>query len=216
MRSLLSIIAIVTIFATTATAQAAARAKAYIAQYGEIAMKESAYSGVPASIILAQGLLESGFGASELTAKSNNHFGIKWKSEADGAYVEHMDDDKDANGNPIVSRFVKYASAEASFRHHSDFLKGRSPYRRLFSLATTDYKGWAMGLRECGYATDPAYGQKLITLIETYGLNQFDVTEVLVLEDDAKATRPAAKSADNDANVVFEVVVPTAKSVKNN
>lgn len=138
----------------------------YIEQYSGIAVSEMYRSGVPASITLAQGMLESSNGQSRLAVKGNNHFGIKchdWK----GA---RMFEDDDRKGEC----FRKYGSPEESFRDHSDFLRYRDRYSFLFDLETTDYKGWAYGLKRAGYATDPAYPRKLIKLIEDYDLDRFD------------------------------------------
>ncbi len=138
----------------------------YIAKYSAIAVREMYRSGVPASITLAQGLLESRSGASPLAAKGNNHFGIKchdWKGK-------HMSYDDDKKGEC----FRVYSSAEESFRDHSDFLRYRDRYKFLFENKTTDYKSWAYGLKKAGYATDPAYPSKLIKLIEDYNLSRFD------------------------------------------
>ncbi|MCM1199044.1 MAG: glucosaminidase domain-containing protein, partial [Clostridium sp.] len=138
----------------------------YIARYSKIAVEEMYRSGVPASITLAQGLLESGYGRSELAVKGNNHFGIKchdWKGPS-----MRFDDDRKGEC------FRKYEHAEASFMDHSDFLRYRDRYKFLFDLETTDYRGWAYGLKKAGYATDPQYPQKLIKLIEEYDLSRFD------------------------------------------
>jgi len=138
----------------------------YIAKYSRIAVEEMYRSGVPASITLAQGLLESGCGRSELAVKANNHFGIKchdWKGPS-----MRFDDDRKREC------FRKYEHAEASFKDHSDFLRYRDRYKFLFELNTTDYKGWAYGLKKAGYATDPKYSEKLIKLIEDYELSRFD------------------------------------------
>ncbi len=138
----------------------------YIDRYAALAVEEMYRSGVPASITLAQGLLESRYGQSELAVKGNNHFGIKchnWK----GKKMYH-DDDRDGEC------FRVYASPEESFRDHSDFLRYRDRYKFLFDLEPTDYEGWAHGLRKAGYATDPAYPKKLIRLIEDYELHQYD------------------------------------------
>ena len=141
----------------------------YIHKYSALAVEEMYRSGVPASITLAQGLLESRYGQSELAVKGNNHFGIKchnWKGEA----IYHDDDRKG-------ECFRKYDSAEQSFRDHSDFLRFRDRYRFLFDLEPTDYKGWAHGLKKAGYATDSSYPQKLIRLIEEYELHRYDIVE---------------------------------------
>lgn len=142
----------------------------YIERYAELAVEEMYRSGVPASITLAQGLLESRYGQSELAVKGNNHFGIKchnWNGEG----IYHDDDRKG-------ECFRKYDSAEESFRDHSDFLRYRDRYRFLFDLDPTDYKGWANGLKKAGYATDSKYSQKLISLIEEFELYKYDQSDV--------------------------------------
>lgn len=139
----------------------------YIEQYSSLAVEEMYRSGIPASITLAQGLLESGYGRSELARKSNNHFGIKCHNNWEGKKVYHDDDEKG-------ECFRKYARPEDSYRDHSDFLRYRARYRFLFDYPVTDYKSWAYGLKKAGYATDPAYPSKLIKLIEDYELHQFD------------------------------------------
>jgi hypothetical protein len=140
----------------------------YVEKYASLAVDEMYRSGVPASITLAQGLLESRYGLSELATKGNNHFGIKCHNNWQGGKVYHDDDKKG-------ECFRKYDSPEESFRDHSDFLRYRDRYRFLFDLEPTDYQGWAHGLRKAGYATDPAYPQKLIRLIEAYELYEYDL-----------------------------------------
>jgi LysM repeat protein len=144
--------------------------KSYIEKYSDLAVEEMYRSGVPASITLAQGLLESGNGLSELAVKGNNHFGIKCHNAWTGSKVYHDDDSKG-------ECFRKYDSPEESFRDHSDFLRYRDRYRFLFDLEPTDYKGWAHGLRKAGYATDPKYPEKLIRLIEEYELYLYDTMQ---------------------------------------
>lgn len=160
---------------------------AYISAFLNLASYESARSGIPVSIILAQGILESQCGESKLARTANNHFGIKWKSPEDGAYILRYDDDTDKNGNKVPSRFIKYSSVEESYRHHTDFLMNRSRYSYLFKLSRTDYHGWAKGLSDCNYATDPQYATKLIHKIESYKLYEFDIPEVLSLEDEGES-----------------------------
>jgi flagellum-specific peptidoglycan hydrolase FlgJ len=138
----------------------------YITYFKQTAIKEMQLYDIPASITLAQGILESGSGKGRLARAANNHFGIKchdWK----GARIYH-DDDKDQEC------FRKYKNPNQSFRDHSEFLAYRTRYASLFKLKKDDYKGWAKGLRKAGYATDPKYPQKLITLIERYELYKFD------------------------------------------
>ena len=138
----------------------------YIDKYSDIAIKEMKRTGVPASITLAQGILESNAGQSVLATKGNNHFGIKCHNDWKGKTMK-MDD------NAPKECFRVYPNAEASFRDHSDFLRSRDRYKSLFELKQTDYKGWARGLKKAGYATDPGYADKLITLIEDYELYRF-------------------------------------------
>ena len=153
----------------------------YISKYSNIAQAESDRSKIPASIILAQGILESGFGNSKLCIRSNNHFGIKWKGATDGEFVYSMDDDYDKNGKHIASKFVKYSSASESFQRHSQFIKTKSNYRKLFKYDRTDFVSWAYGLRACGYSTDADYGVQLIKLIRKYNLHKFDTPQSTTL-----------------------------------
>ena len=139
----------------------------YIDTFSEIAKQEMLLYGIPASITLAQGILESGAGRGELTMRANNHFGIKCHTSWTGERVYH---DDDARGEC----FRKYKDAKYSFRDHSLFLTGRSRYAALFKLDKDDYKGWAKGLKKAGYATDPKYPNKLISIIERYSLDQYD------------------------------------------
>tara|TARA_R110002050_G_scaffold273113_1_gene417033 strand:- start:25012 stop:26043 length:1032 start_codon:yes stop_codon:yes gene_type:complete len=138
----------------------------YIDTYSEIAKNEMSLYGIPASITLAQGVLESGSGHGTLSVKANNHFGIKCHDWT-GAKVYHDDDEKQ-------ECFRKYKDAKYSFRDHSLFLTQRKRYGKLFKLKKEDYKGWAKGLKAAGYATDKKYPNKLISLIERYELYEFD------------------------------------------
>lgn len=138
----------------------------YIKAYKDLAISEMQRSGVPAAITLAQGILESENGNGELAQKSNNHFGIKCKSNWTGERVYH---DDDASGEC----FRKYSSPEESYRDHSDFLKTSERYASLFELNPEDYKSWAYGLKRAGYATNPQYPQLLIRNIEKYSLDQY-------------------------------------------
>lgn len=140
---------------------------AYIDRYSNIAMEEMRRYKIPASITLAQGILESSSGKSQLTRKSNNHFGIKCHKGWTGGRTYHDDDEKG-------ECFRVYKHPESSFRDHSLFLAERTRYAGLFELKITDYKGWAKGLRKAGYATDKRYPEKLINIIESYDLNQYD------------------------------------------
>lgn len=173
----------------------------YISTYAEIAVQEMYRSGIPASITLAQGMLESGNGRSELAVKSNNHFGIKCHNNWDGGRVYH---DDDAKGEC----FRKYDHVHQSYRDHSDFLRYRDRYKFLFDLKPTDYKGWAYGLKKAGYATDPSYPTKLIRLIEEYRLYQYDTkTASFGAAGKAVVARPAPPS-------VIEQALPVADQVR--
>ncbi|MBS4065959.1 MAG: glucosaminidase domain-containing protein [Chitinophagaceae bacterium] len=150
------------------TAPATITIEEYINTYKEIAMKEMIRTGVPASITLAQGIVETENGNSKLVKKSNNHFGIKCKETWTGPSVSH---DDDAPGEC----FRKYGSAEESYIDHSNFLVTRKHYASLFTLDPLDYKAWAYGLKKAGYATNPRYPEMLIKYIETYNLHQYSL-----------------------------------------
>ena len=138
----------------------------YIDFHKATAQNEMSLYGIPASITLAQGILESGSGKGRLSVKANNHFGIKCHGWT-GKKIYHDDDEKQ-------ECFRKYKDAKYSFRDHSLFLSERKRYSKLFKLKKEDYKGWAKGLKAAGYATDRKYPQKLISLIERYQLYEFD------------------------------------------
>jgi LysM repeat protein len=167
--------------------------KEYIAMYSGIAMQEMKRSGIPASIKLAQGILESGSGNSKLAKKANNHFGIKCQSGWTGKTIKHDDDKRN-------ECFRVYRHAEESYRDHSDFLVNGSRYASLFQLKPTDYKGWANGLRKAGYATNPKYASLLINIIEGEELHLFD-QKVLKGETPPRktATRPAPAPREKHA-----------------
>ena len=141
-------------------------AEQYIEQFKDIAVSEERRTGVPAAVTLAQGLLETENGNSELVKRSNNHFGIKCKNTWTGPSVNH---DDDARGEC----FRSYPSASESFRDHSNFLQGNNRYSFLFTLDPKDYKAWAYGLKKAGYATNPRYPQILISNIEQFNLQQY-------------------------------------------
>ena len=155
----------------------------YVMQYSVIAVEQMERHGIPASITLAQGLLESGAGKSKLATEANNHFGIKADSRWSGSTYSHLD-----NGN--WHKFRVYKNAEKSYEDHSLFLVGNSRYSALFKLDRTDYKGWAKGLKNAYYAEDREYDKKLIGIIERYGLHKYDNYTVA----DAKKNR---QKADN-------------------
>jgi len=151
------------------TAAVEAQREAYFRAYAPIAQAEMKEHGIPASITLAQGLLESGVGASRLASATNNHFGIKcFEKSCKPGHCVNFDDDHHKDF------FRAYGSPLDSYRDHSRFLVGKKRYAKLFKLAPTDYKGWAHGLRAAGYATDPSYGSKLIRIIERYELDTYD------------------------------------------
>ncbi|QOD62382.1 glucosaminidase domain-containing protein [Polaribacter haliotis] len=143
---------------------------AYIRKYAAIAVKEMHEYKIPASITLAQGILESGKGRSELALKSNNHFGIKCHTQWKGERVYHDDDEKG-------ECFRKYVYPETSYNDHSLFLTQRKRYAFLFNYRITDYKKWAYGLRKAGYATDRKYPVKLLKIIKDYKLYEFDIVQ---------------------------------------
>ena len=176
----LVITVVVGLMAVVASAQSPI--EKYIAQWAPTAVREMYRSGVPASITLAQGILESRYGLSTLAADGNNHFGIKCHKDWTGK-KQYYDDD--AKGEC----FRVYDSADESFRDHSDFLRYRDRYKFLFDFETTDYKSWANGLKKAGYATDPGYPGKLIKYIEDYKLYEYDtmpLTETEALEEKAE------------------------------
>ena len=139
----------------------------YIDDYSDLAVMHMEKYNIPASITLAQGILESGAGMSDLAQRSNNHFGIKCHRDWRGGKVYAADDTPN-------DCFRSYSRVEDSYQDHSEFLVGSSRYSNLFKLSVTDYKGWARGLQQSGYATDRAYANKLIKLIEDYELYRFD------------------------------------------
>lgn len=140
----------------------------YIEKFGPIARDEMKAFGVPASITLAQGILESGMGYGRLALQGNNHFGIKCHSDWKGKRIYHDDDLK-------AECFRVYNDPATSYRDHSLFLTGRSRYSFLFDIKTSNYEAWAKGLKKAGYATDPEYPDKLISLIERFDLTRYDI-----------------------------------------
>lgn len=163
----------------------------YIENYSLIAKEEMLQYGIPASITLAQGILESGAGRGELSAKSNNHFGIKCHKGWTGGRVYH-DDDK------LQECFRKYKDPKYSFRDHSLFLTQRSRYNDLFKHKKDDYKSWAKGLKKAGYATDPKYPDKLIRIIETY--------ELFLYDEDVLGKKKSKKKEKKSSNIKSYVV----------
>lgn len=187
--------------------------EAYIEQYNEAAIKEMTDYGIPASITLAQGLLESAAGTSTLATIANNHFGIKCGDDWEGETYFKVDDDLDRNGNLRRSCFRKYESAEESFADHSEFLAGQRKEQRygfLFTkLGPTDYKNWARGLQSAGYATAKDYADNLIALIERYDLHQYD------LENDRNNDEQREEDEDISDRILFVNDVSFVHSRKN-
>lgn len=157
----------------------------YITQWKDVAIEQMHLHKIPASITLAQGILESGSGSSRLAKKGNNHFGIKC-SNWDGDKIYHDDDIKG-------ECFRKYETAEQSFEDHSLFLQ-KTRYKELFTLSLTDYKGWAKGLKKAGYATNPKYPELLIELIEKHKLHEYDLVEDPKKKDDGKGNNSSPKN----------------------
>lgn len=176
------------IFVTHIAVAQNSRYEQYIATYKEEAVRQMHKYGIPASITLAQGLLESGAGSSLLATKGNNHFGIKVGGTWSGKYM--LKDDDAPN-----EKFRVYDSALESYEDHSLFLRKGQRYASLFTLSPTDYKGWAHGLKRAGYATNPNYGPLLINLIERYNLHQYD-TEKASTTKPVDKLRKEAYSAD--------------------
>ncbi|MBQ8655935.1 MAG: glucosaminidase domain-containing protein [Prevotella sp.] len=164
---LLCLLAVMPLVGLMAQSRWNARYQAYVDQYRDIAISQMQRYHIPASITLAQGLLESGAGHSLLAREANNHFGIKCHSDWKGATMQFDDDELD-------ECFRSYKNSQESYEDHSRFLSSGQRYRSLFSLKLTDYKGWARGLKAAGYATNPHYANLLIELIETYKLYDYD------------------------------------------
>ncbi len=146
----------------------------YIEQYKDIAIAEMYRTGIPASITLAQGLLESQHGTSRLAVNANNHFGIKCKDYWTGQKYFHKDDDYSKSGELLESCFRQYDSVLESYIDHSNFLVNTPHYSELFSFDRKEFAKWAWGLKKCGYATDKNYPVKLIKLIEEFELYNYD------------------------------------------
>lgn len=169
----------------------------YIEQYKKIAVQEMKRTGIPASITLAQGIVESNSGESNLAKKFNNHFGIKCKSDWKGETTFQDDDTKQ-------ECFRVYPSAAASFKDHSDFLKNRPNYAALFTLDPVDDSAWAYGLKKAGYATASDYPRKLLKIIDDYELSQYNFPEL----DNEEADTPALKKD----SIVTKEVLPVVKT----
>ncbi len=172
----------------------------YVNKFAPIAIREMHKYKIPASITLAQGILESGSGRSPLAIRSNNHFGIKCHKGWKGKSVTHDDDE-------IAECFRKYKYPETSYEDHSQFLTSRKRYAGLFRLKTTDYKNWAYGLKKAGYATDRKYPVKLISLIRKYNLHQYDYVTPKQLELGAYGKVPTETRSESKAQKNYHTVV---------
>ena len=175
-----AILLLAALLAGQSFAQSKTTIQAYIERFKDIAIEEMQRTGVPAAIKLAQGIHETGAGTSDLVVRSNNHFGIKCKTEWQGEKVYH---DDDARGEC----FRKYEDPANSYRDHSDFLRTRSHYTSLFNLDPTDYEAWAYGLKKAGYATNPKYPQILIKLIRDYNLNDYTLVALGRKQEDSNS-----------------------------
>ena len=166
------------------------KAEAYVAKYKDLAIAEMQRTGIPASITLAQGILESQYGESDLAKNANNHFGIKCKTEWTGPKTYHDDDLKQ-------ECFRVYESAEESYKDHSNFLMTRDWYAFLFKLEASDDKGWAYGLKKAGYATEKDYPQRLLKLIDDYQLHQYSM---VALGDPTYSSKPSTEQVQAPKN----------------
>ena len=163
----------------------------YINQYKDLAISEMKRSGIPASITLAQGIVESNYGRSTLAVEANNHFGIKCHNDWNGPTIRYDDDARN-------ECFRKYRQVEESFRDHTDFIVNGSRYAGLFKLEQTDYVGWARGLKNAGYATNPDYANMLIRKIEELGLHQYDLKVTTSARD-----RQASTEDESNTQVTY-------------
>lgn len=195
---LLIVLLAISLFATSQMSR-----QEYIQRYQILAIEEMNRSGIPASITMAQGILESGDGNSELARKSNNHFGIKCKGSWKGKKVYYDDDEKN-------ECFRKYKTVEESYLDHTNFLMENQRYSSLFNLKTTDYKGWARGLKKAGYATAKTYDKRLIEIIEKNKLHRLDkkmsFNELAVYEQKKIGRKGISNSLSIDAFNSHEVV----------
>lgn len=176
----------------------------YINTYAKIAIEQEKEYGIPACITLAQGILESGSGRSRLATEANNHFGVKCHNEWKGKKIYKDDDAKN-------ECFRVYDNPEQSYIDHSLFLVGKKRYAELFKLKITDYKGWAKGLKQAGYATNPKYPQLLIDIIELYDLA--DISKTYEIDSKEKFDKPK-ENLDKPKEKIEEVKTPKIKEKK--
>jgi LysM repeat protein len=177
-------------------------ADSYIESFKDLAISEMKRTGVPASITLAQGIIESDMGKSSLARDANNHFGIKCHDDWSGPVVRHSDDKRN-------ECFRKYRQPEESYKDHSDFLRSEPRYKSLFSLDVTDYKGWSRGLKKAGYATNPEYANMLIRKIEEYNLFNYDrgitIAEKVFIKKDTVAEKQNNNLANSSEKIIGNV-----------
>ena len=196
----------------------------YVDEFKEVAIREMERAGIPASIKLAQAILESNAGKSDLARRANNHFGIKCGSDWDGKTYYKKDDDYNEKGELVESCFRSYRNPEASFVAHSEFLRDPAKqfrYGFLFRLDPTDYKGWAEGLRRAGYATSANYPRKLIDIIERYQLNRYDeltspeviAGEDIVTGEEGTLVSPGLVFENNDVRYVLAKAEETTNEI---
>tara|TARA_B100000941_G_scaffold274251_1_gene235248 strand:+ start:615 stop:1361 length:747 start_codon:yes stop_codon:yes gene_type:complete len=185
----------------------------YLSKYSEFAILEMKRYKIPASITLAQGLLESSYGRARLAVEANNHFGIKCHKSWRGKKIYHDDDEKN-------ECFRKYRNVSDSYRDHSLFLKNRSRYSSLFNLDIKNYRAWAKGLKKAGYATDPNYADKLISLIDRYELYRFDKIKrrdlITQQSDKSKKIIHNVKTGDTLFSISKKYNVPINQIIINN
>ena len=190
----------------------------YIENYKDIAIEEMNKTGIPASITIAQGMLESNWGRSELAKKAKNHFGIKADNSWTGKVYKYEDDDYH-KGKLIKSKFRVYNSPEESFIDHSEFIANKKRYAFLFKYDITDYRAWTEGLLKAGYATDPNYNKKLNLIIEKYGLWEYDMkykpenSIVLQTEKEQSKTNSYSFTYINKAKAIIAHDGETPKSI---
>lgn len=216
--ALYTILIILVILNSCSSTRRAARSKApsgppaeyamgYLNTYSALAVREMKRTGIPASITLAQGMLESNYGRSRLATQGNNHFGIKCHSTWTGQKIYHDD-------NSRGECFRSYRTAEESFIDHSEFLVSGSRYRDLFHLSSTDYKGWAHGLKKAGYATDPKYAELLIRKIEEYRLWAYDTGATGQAKTAPAKTSPGTATPGTGTTVPAVPVVAQPEDMK--
>ena len=174
-------------------------ADAYIDNFKDLAISEMRRTGVPASITLAQGIIESDMGRSRLAREANNHFGIKCHDDWNGPFIKYSDDRRN-------ECFRKYRQPEESYKDHSDFLRKEPRYKSLFTLDVTDYKGWARGLKRAGYATNPEYANMLIRKIEEYNLYNYDRGLTVSNKSDYGKDTVAEKKDKQPADISEKIV----------